>query len=308
MGGEHVQLTQVEQGKARARREMWTGVALVLPAVLVMMSFVLFPVLYNLWLGFFQKHAMFPGQKWVGMANYVQLLADPIFWQSTWLGLVYAGVAICFQLILGVGAALLLHTSFPGRSLVRGVTLFPYMLPVIVATSVWGWILNDLYGVANFVLIKLGLIAQPIAWINQDHIMLAMVVLSVWAFFPFMVITVLARLQTIPPELYEAAKVDGANGLQQFVHITLPQIRGVLFVSILLRGVWMFTKFDVPYILSGGGSGGGAGARTLPVYTYQRIFGTYEAGLGAASANLMFLMLVVAIIIYYKLFHKGEEA
>lgn len=302
-----MQLTQVPQRRARVRRDTWLGIALVMPALAVMVSFVLFPVLYNLWLGFFQKHAMFPGQKWVGLANYGHLLTDPIFWNSVWLGLVYSGTAIFFQVVLGVAAALLLYTKFRFRSLVRGITLFPYMLPVIVATSVWGWILNDLYGLANYVLVKIGLIKQPIAWINQDYLMVALVVLSVWAFFPFVVISVLARLQTIPLELYEAARVDGAGPVRQFIHITLPQIRNVLFVAILLRGIWMFTKFDVPWIMSGGGTGGGAGGRTLPVYTYQRTFGTYEAGVGAASANLMFLMLIVVVIVYYKMFYKGEE-
>lgn len=302
-----MQLTPFAGRSRRARRDAWLGLALVAPALAIMVSFVLFPVLYNLWLGFFQKHAMFPGQTWVGLSNYVELLRDKLFWHSVWLGLIYSGAAIFFQVILGVGAALLLHTKFPLRSLVRGITLFPYMLPIIVATSVWTWILNDMYGLANFVLMKLGLLKQPIAWINQDYLMIAMVVLSVWAFFPFVVISVLARLQTVPPELYEAARVDGAGRVGQFIHITLPQLRTVLFVSILLRGIWMFTKFDVPWILSGGGTGGGASGRTLPVYTYQRTFGTYEAGMGAASANLMFLLLIIGVAVYYKLFYRGGE-
>jgi multiple sugar transport system permease protein len=127
----------------------------------------------------------------------------------------------------------------------------------------------------------------------------------VWQFFPFVVLGVLARLQAIPNELYEAAAMDGANAFQRFVHVTLPQLKAVLFVIVLLRSIWMFTKFDTPWLMILGG-GAEIYIRTLPVYTYQRTFAYYEAGIGSAMAVLMFLMLVVATAIYFRIFSREE--
>ena len=131
--------------------------------------------------------------------------------------------------------------------------------------------------------------------------MVSLVLVSVWQFFPFVVLAVLARLQSIPGELYEAAAIDGANVVQRFVHVTLPQLHAVLFIVILLRSIWMFTKFDTPWLMILGG-GAETYIRTLPVYTYQRTFAYYEAGIGAAMAVLMFLMLAAATAIYFRLF------
>ncbi len=134
-----------------------------------------------------------------------------------------------------------------------------------------------------------------------------MVAMSVWQFTPFVIVTVLARLQTIPPELHEAARVDGAGGWARFRHITLPQIRAVLFVVILLRGIWMFTKFDTVW-LWGEGAGAGREIKTLPIYAYMRTFTYYQAGFGAALAVIMFLMLMAATAVYFRLFWREESA
>jgi multiple sugar transport system permease protein len=174
-----------------------------------------------------------------------------------------------------------------------------------VAVILWKWLLNDTYGVVNYFLMALGITRDPVSFLGTDHIMLSLILMSVWQFFPFVLLAILARLQTIPEELYEAAKVDGATPLRRFVHITLPQIRGILFVVILLRSIWMFTKFDTPWLMILGG-GAETYIRTLPVYTYQRTFAYYEAGIGAAMALLMFLMLAAATAIYFRLFRREE--
>ena len=186
-----------------------------------------------------------------------------------------------------------------GRGLVRGIVLFPYMIPTIVAVILWKWLLNDTYGVVNYWLLALGIVRDPISWLGTDHIMLSAIVMSVWQFFPFVLLTILARLQTIPEELYEAAKVDGASAVRRFIHITLPQIRGILFVVILLRSIWMFTKFDTVWLM-GEGAGAGRFIRTLPVYAYMRTLTYYQAGLGAALAVIMFAILMVCTVIYFR--------
>ena len=141
---------------------------------------------------------------------------------------------------------------------------------------------------------------------GRDWIMVSLILVSVWQFFPFVLLAVLARLQTIAPDLYEAAKVDGANAFYRFIHITLPQLASVLFVVVLLRSIWMFTKFDTPWLMIQGG-GAEPYIRTLPIYTYQRTFAYYEAGRGSAMAVLMFLMLVAAAALYFHLWRREEQ-
>lgn len=288
-------------------REALTGILLLLPAAGLALSFTLFPVLYNIWMGFYEKHSLNPGATWVGLGNYLHMLEDARFWSAVRQGVTYALGSTVLQIVTGVAAALVLHSLFPGRNFLRGMALFPYMLPTIISVGVWRWMLNDLYGFIPYVLGLLGIPGIPTAWLTFEHIMWVLILLSVWIFFPFVTVNVLARLQTIPPELYDAARVDGASRVGQFIHVTLPQIKNVLLIVILLRGIFMFTKFDVPWLL-GFGAGAGEGIRTLPVFTYQWAFSQYQAGMGAALSNIMFVMLMAAVTIYLIAFPGAEEA
>ena len=287
-------------------RHQLTGFLVVFPALALILGLIVYPVAYSIWLSLLEKHSFFPQQKFIGLENYVYLWSDEEFWTSLWLGVVYSFWTISFQLILGLAAALILNESFLGRGLVRGIVLFPYMIPTIVAVILWKWLLNDTYGVVNYWLFALGIVRDPISWLGTDHIMFSTIVMSVWQFFPFVLLSILARLQTIPEELYEAAKVDGASAVRRFTHVTLPQIRGILFVVILLRSIWMFTKFDTVWLM-GEGAGAGRYIRTLPVYAYMRTLTYYQAGLGAAIAVIMFAILVVTTVIYFGLFREEAD-
>jgi multiple sugar transport system permease protein len=277
-----------------------TGVLLVLPALALLCALTLYPVAYGVWISFFNKHSFFPEQSFAGLGNYLAVFADEEFWRSLRLGLVYSLSTIALQLLLGVGAALLLNEAFAGRGLVRAVAIFPYVVPTVVAVIIWKWLLNSQFGLVNHVL------GVPVSWMGRDWIMVSLILVSVWQFFPFVLLAVLARLQTIPPELYEAAKVDGAGPIARFIHVTLPQLAGVLFVVVLLRSIWMFTKFDTPWLMIQGG-GAETYIRTLPVYTYLRTFGYYEAGRGSAMAVLMFLMLAAAAALYFRYWRREEH-
>jgi multiple sugar transport system permease protein len=277
-----------------------TGVLLVLPALLLLGALTLYPVAYGIWISFFNKHSFFPEQNFVGLGNYLAVFADEEFWRALRLGLVYSLSSIALQLALGVGAALLLNEAFAGRGLVRAVAIFPYVVPTVVAVIIWKWLLNSQFGLVNH------LLGVPVSWMGRDWIMLSLILVSVWQFFPFVLLAVLARLQTIPSELYEAAKVDGADAFSRFLHVTLPQLASVLFVVVLLRSIWMFTKFDTPWLMIQGG-GAETYIRTLPIYTYLRTFAYYEAGRGAAMAVLMFLMLVAAAALYFHFWRREEH-
>jgi multiple sugar transport system permease protein len=277
-----------------------TGILLVLPALLLLCALTLYPVAYGIWISLFNKHSFFPEQNFVGLANYAAVFGDEEFWRALKLGLVYSLSTIALQLALGVAAALLLNETFTGRGLVRAVAIFPYVIPTVVAVIVWKWLLNSQFGLVNY------LLGIPISWMGRDWIMVSLIIVSVWQFFPFVLLAVLARLQTIPPELYDAAKVDGAGAFHRFFHVTLPQLQSVLFVVVLLRSIWMFTKFDTPWLMIQGG-GAETYIRTLPIYTYLRTFAYYEAGRGSAMAVLMFLMLVSAAALYFRLWRREGE-
>lgn len=287
------------------RKSALIGWLLLAPSLLLLGGLVVFPVLYNIWLSLFDKHAFMPVQTFVGLQHYRYFAHDPEFWTSFYYGSVYAGVTMVLQLGVGIPAALLLNEAFRGRNLLRGVVLFPYMIPTIVAVILWKWLLNDSYGLVNYLLVNAGAVRAPVAWLGPDYIMTALIVTSVWQFFPFVVVTYLARLSTIAPELYEAATVDGASAWRRFLHVTLPQTASVLFVIVLLRSIWMFTKFDTVWLLAGDG-GVSRYIRTLPVYAYARSFTYLQAGMGASLAVIMFAMLLVATAVYFRMF-KSEE-
>jgi multiple sugar transport system permease protein len=287
------------------RKNALAGWLLLAPSLLLLGTLVVFPILYNAWLSLFDKHAFLPVQRFVGLGHYVYFAHDEEFWNSFGHGLVYAGATLVLQLAVGIPAALLLNEGFRGRNVLRGVVLFPYVIPTIVAVILWKWLLNDSYGIVNAWLVGSGLTAAPVAWLGKDWIMVSLVLTSVWQFFPFVVVTYLARLQTIPPELYEAATVDGAGAWRRFLHVTLPQTASVLFVIVLLRSIWMFTKFDTVWLMAGDG-GVSRYIRTLPVYAYARSFTYLQAGMGAALSVIMFVLLIVATAVYFGIFRHDE--
>jgi multiple sugar transport system permease protein len=295
------------RGRPPINKNALAGRLLLAPSLLLIGGLILYPILYNLWLSLFDKHAFMPVQGFVGLRHYRYFATDPEFWSSFYYGAVYAAVTMVFQLGLGVAAALLLNEAFFGRNVLRGVVLFPYLIPTIVAVILWTWLLNDSYGLVNHLLLVAGFVHVPVAWLGKDYIMSSLIITSVWQFFPFVVVTYLARLQTISPELYEAARVDGATVWQRFLHVTLPQTKNVLFVIVLLRGIWMFTKFDTVWLMAGDGAVSRY-IRTLPIYAYARSFTYLQAGMGAALAVVMFGMLLVATGIYFRLFRDEEAA
>lgn len=289
------------------RKNLFFALLLILPAVIVIVVLTFFPIAYNFFLSFFQKHAFLPGRNFLGIDNYISLFKDPEFWSSFKNGVVYATATISLQLILGMLCALILNKKFKGKNFFRGVMLFPYLMPTIVVVILWKWLLNSSYGFINYLLESLHISSKPIVWLSESNIMITLILVSVWQFFPFVLVTMLARLQTIPEDLYRAAKVDGAPAISRFFHITVPQLRNVLFTIILLRAIWMFTKFDTVWLLAGK-EAVGKYIQTLPVYTFRRTFAYLQAGIGATLSVLLFLILFIGSLIYFRsLIYKKAE-
>lgn len=287
-------------------RQSWHGMLLVAPCAGVIGALVVYPLMFSIWLSFQNREVFNPASQFVGLAHYRTLLTSAEFWQSFWNGIVFAGSSVLLQIVLGVAFALLAHQSFRGRTLVRGALIFPFIVPTVVGVLVWKWMLNDLYGIVNHWLQGLGMVSGPIQWLSSTGMAMTTVTLiNVWLFFPFVVITVLARLQVVPAELYEAARVDGAGAWRQFLHVTLPQIRAVLFIVVLVRGLWMFNKFDSVWLVTEGGPLGAT--QHLPIYIYQQAFGQLNLGRGAAAATILFGFLAVTSIAYFRIFRPAAE-
>jgi multiple sugar transport system permease protein len=291
----------------RRARHALIGLLLFLPAAIVIFGFIFFPVGYSIWLSFTNKHTIRPDYDFVGMENYLELGGDADFWLSFWRGTVFAVGSIGLQVTLGLAVALLLNQPFRGRGFVRGIALFPYMLPTIVVILIWKWLLSASYGPVNYALQALGLVRTPIVWLGDQWLMTSTVFVAVWQFFPFVVISLLARLQTIDLQLYEAAAIDGAGPLRRFAHVTLSELRHVLFVVVLLRTFFMFTKFDVPWLMATGG-GLQELIQNLPVLAFRKTFRFFLAGEGAAISVALFGMLIVLTVVYFRIYRAEAEA
>ncbi len=287
-------------------RENRLGLLLLAPTLALMAAFVVFPVLYAGWLSLNQSDPFRQATTFVGFANFQSLLAGEDFWHSLRVGLLFTLATVSLQVLVGTAVALILNQPFLGRGFARALTLFPFIVPTIVSVLIWRWLFNDSYGVVNFLLKTFGLIEAPIVWFGTPGMaMVSVILINVWQFFPFVVITLLARLATIPQEQYEAARIDGASAPQQFWFITLPHLKTILAVVILLRCIWMFQKFEVIYLLTRGGPL--RATQHLPILAYNELFVNFRMGQAAAVAVLSFLILAVASGFYLKI-HRPVEA
>lgn len=293
-------------GLPRRLLDQHLGVILLLPSALTFLVLLVFPLGYGIYTSFLRRHVLDPEGVWVGLANYAWLFGNAEFWQSLAISSLWAGATVGLQILLGTAVALILHQPFKGRSLVRGLVLFPYMMPVVSVILVWMLLYNALYGVLNWLLVQAGIVDAPVAWLSQPgSAFWSVVFVGVWKYFPFVVVIVLARLQVIPLDLYEAARIDGAGAVSRFLDITLHQIKDVLLVVALLRTIFMFNNFEIVFLLTGGGPL--RSTMTLPILVYEQAFGVYEMGRGSAIAVVMFLILIAVMSIYFAFLRKEAD-
>jgi multiple sugar transport system permease protein len=275
------------------------GVLLIAPAVLILGAVIVYPLFSAIVMSLFQIYTPTLESEWVGLGNYVTILGSKGFWAALLTTLIWTAGTLSLQIVFGVAMALLLNQALWFRALARSLVLFPYFVSTVVAVLVWRWLFNDLYGILNALLIQTGIIDMPVDWLGRmPNAMISVIVVGAWKFFPFVVIAVLARLQTIPEQLYEAAKIDGAGVIGRFFDVTLPQLREVLTIVILLRTIWDFKEFDLIYLLTGGGPIDST--RTLPLIVYQQAFGLNQMGAAATYAVAMMLVML-AIMLFYLL-------
>ena len=283
------------------------GILFIAPFAVAALVFMVYPVAEAVRLAFYHYSPLNPeAASFAGLDNFRALAADPLFWQSFRQAAVWTFASIVLQTAIGVALALLLHLPLRGISVFRGLLLFPYIVPTVVIALILQWMLNADTGVVNWSLRGAGLIDENIYWLASPGLaMLSTIALNVWKYTPFVTICVLARLQTIPLELYDAAKVDGAGTFRRFADITLPQLADVLAVVVIFRTIWTFNKFEEIYLLTRGGPG--TSTFNLAIYSFEQSVASLKLGVGAATGVVMMGLLFVGSLVYVRVFRFDEE-
>jgi multiple sugar transport system permease protein len=244
--------------------------------------------------------------RFVGLGNYLRLVRDDTFWLTLWNSFVWVFGSVSFQFLGGFAAALLLHQSFRGRAFVRTVTLIPWIVPGVVVALIWEWLYQPNYGVINDLLFRLGWLTERVAWLSDPNLaMPAVIATNVWRGVPFFAVMLLAGLQAIPDELYEAARVDRATVGQRFLHVTLPLLRPIIVVATATRVVWTFNYADLIFVMT---SGGPANATQITsTYTLLQAYSNLDFGY-AATLSVILLVIMLAFTVVYLRLTRGIES
>jgi trehalose/maltose transport system permease protein len=230
----------------------------------------------------------------IGLSNYALLLRDPDWWNAVRNTVVFAVVSVSIETLLGLIIALALNERMRGRGLLRAAMLIPWAIPTVVSAQMWGWMLHDQVGVVNEALLALGLIARPLAFTaDPDLALWAIVAVDVWKTTPFMALLILAALQLLPGEIYEAAEIDGLGPVGRFFRITLPLIRPALMVAVIFRSLDALRVFDLMYVLTGNS----AATASMSVYARQHLVDFQDVGFGSAAATGLFLVIAAATVL-----------
>jgi multiple sugar transport system permease protein len=304
------------------QREQRLAYTLIAPGVIIVLMLVLLPVLWNVALSFrelrlIELREFSPFTLDFSLENYEEVVGDSDFFELLRTTLLYAVLGTTVSILMGLWAAIAVQKAFPGRSLVRGLILFPYVVPVVAAALLWRTMLNPQIGILSSWMQSLFNIGNVDVLTSRTFELevfgtqiglpaaFTMVILfEGWRSFPFAFLFILARLQALPAELYEAAQVDGATAVQTFFRITLPQLMGVFAVLFLLRFIWTFNSFDEIYLLTGGAGG----TQVVSVQIFEYLFGRSDIGAAAALSIVLALVLIVLLLLYFRFAPTEEEA
>jgi multiple sugar transport system permease protein len=281
----------------------------VLPAIVVMLIVIAYPIYYTIELSFFNTPASLSlaNKQFNGLDNYVTILTSPIFWKVTWQTIVWTVLSTFFAFLLGLGAALALNREFRGRAMLRGLLLIPWVVSAVAASYVWKWLYHSDFGAIGALLNQLGLANGAVNFVdNTSTALYSLIVVNVWKEFSFGMILLRAGLQTVPDTLLRAAQVDGASPWQRFWHVTFPHLRGVSTVTVLLLVVQNFNSFIIPFIMTGGGPVGST--QIWITHIYELAFLRQRWGVGSAYAVLLFIIMMTLGYFYVRALTRGDDS
>jgi multiple sugar transport system permease protein len=292
---------------SRTTRETVANYAYLLPAAICLGGTVLFPILKAIHMSLYQNVLSRPQDyHFIGLGNYVRMVHDPTFWLTLKNSVVWVFFSVSIQFVLGFLGALLLNASFKGRAFVRTLNLLPWIIPGVVVGLVWEYLYQPNYGPINDMLRRLGVLTVPVAWLSEPAFAMASVIFAnIWRGIPFFSIMILAGLQAIPDEVYEAATVDGASVTQRFWNITLPMLRPIIVVATATRIIWTFNYADLIFVMT---SGGPANATQITSsYTLLTAYTDLDFGYAATLSVVLLVIMLVFTACYLK-FTKGVES
>ena len=297
----------MQRKRTLAHQDMLVGFALILPSFLIILGISLQPILTTLYLSLFEvPRGINLQQTFVGLGNYVSLLSEPVFWASIGRTLYFTIISVSIELVLGLAIAQLIHAHPPGWQFLRTSLIIPWAVPTIVNGTMWRWIYNADYGALNGILLQLGLIDKYIPWLTKPDMAMNLVILAdIWHSVPFIALILQAALATLPPDLEEAAAVDGASAFQYFWLIRLPLLRPAILVALIIRTVEAFRAFDIIYVITNGGPANGT--VTISFLTYLEMFSFGHAGRGSALSFLISLFTLTLAFIYIRMLYRPEE-
>jgi multiple sugar transport system permease protein len=287
---------------AQERADARLGLLLAAPAIATILLIAVIPLGGTIVDSLFKISLRFENapRPFVGLDNYVSVLTDDAFFNALSVTALVAGVSVTVELVLGMIIALLINRNFVGRGVVRASVLVPWALTTVVSAKMWAWIYDGRYGVANDLLMRLHLIDQPIIFLVKPEVTIwAMIAAEIWKTTPFMALLLLAGLQVIPADLYEAASLDGASSWQAFWRVTLPIIKPTILVALLFRTIDAVRIFDLPRVLTNGGPG--KSTETVVLYTYNTFFTSLNFGYGSTLAVMTFLIVTLISFVYIKI-------
>ncbi len=285
------------------KRKRRLAYLLIIPASLWLLFFIGLPIIDTFRTSFYKTS--YKGERFVGLANYVNLIDDKIFHLVLKNSIIWTAAAVAMNVILGLLIALLLSRSTTFSEIVRGTLILAWATPLVVAGIVWKWMYNAEYGQLNSLLFSLGLIDEPVQWLtNARSAFIGALVSRFWTAFPFTTFAFLSGLQSIPLDLYEAAIVDGATGWQRFWRITLPLLRPVTLAVLLISVIWSFNSFAFIYVITGGGPANKT--QIMVTEIFRRAFGYFNFGSASTLAVVAFFFLLVVSIIQWRLFYREE--
>jgi multiple sugar transport system permease protein len=289
-------------------RDSTLGYLFLFPALLIVLGLVAYPFVNAVVMTFQEKTAGAPG-RFIGLANYRELLANPVFWQTVWNMLVYTGLGVGLKFCIGLSMALVLNQERFCNNLFRSFLLIPWAIPTLISALNWRWIYDDASGLINNVLVRFELIEETISWLSDPNLaMFSVIAVVVWQGTPFFTMAFLAGLQAIPRELYEAAEIDGASILQQFWYITIARLRPIFITAVMLSTIWTSSAIQFVYILTNGGPADRTQIFPMLSFTYA-LGGAQRLGMGATVSLFFFPVLVIFIFLLTRrmLRERGEE-
>ena len=280
------------------RRTQFVGIGFVTPTFLVIALILVYPVIQSIVLSVGQSSVDgFEPYQFVGLEHYAALMDDDRFWRSLSVTLIFTAISIPLELMIGVGLALLMNESFHGKGLARLAVLFPWALPTALNALIWRWMYNADYGLFNAIGLESGLVSEPVNWLGDETLAMAsMVIVSVWKTSSFMALNILAGLQSIPRDLYEAGRMDGMSRWQEFREITLPLLKGSIMVALIIRSMDALRTFELPFSLTDGGPD--SATETLSLYAYKVIFEFVEFNAGSAIVVVQFAVIFSLSLLY----------